>query len=164
MPVLKIVTWPDPVLARLCDPVDRIDAGVRRLVEDMLETMYAAEGRGLAAPQVGKPMRLFVMDVDWKVHAPDPVVCINPEILHSADETATCEEGCLSIPGITARVTRPAQVRLRWTDLTGTTRERDLDGIAAICAQHECDHLDGIVTLDRIDRDTRLALIEEYEA
>ncbi|PRY21148.1 peptide deformylase [Aliiruegeria haliotis] len=164
MGVLKIVTWPDPILARDCEPVAEIDAGVRELVEDMLETMYAAEGRGLAAPQVGRPLRIFVMDVAWKERSPDPVVCINPEITWTSPEVSARGEACLSIPGISARVERPAQVHMRWTGIDGALRDEDLSGFAAICAQHELDHLDGIVTLDRVDRQTRLALIEEYSA
>ncbi len=164
MSVLKILTWPHPLLARDCDPVEEIDSAVRHLVSDMLETMYAAEGRGLAAPQVGQAVRLFVMDTGWKERAPDPVICINPEITWSSPETTAMDEGCLSIPGVSARVNRPAQVHMRWTALDGSANEDDLSGLAAICAQHELDHLDGIVTLDRVDRQTRLALIEEYTA
>ena len=161
---LDIVKWPDPMLARDCDPVGDIDQAVRLLAANMLETMYAAEGRGLAAPQVGQPVRLFVMDTEWKAQAPAPMVCINPEITWTSPETSANEEGCLSIPGIAARVERPAQVHMRWTDLDGAACEEDLSGVAAICVQHELDHLDGIVTLDRVDRQTRLALIEEYTA
>ena len=161
---LTIVTWPNPVLTRDCDPVGAIDAGIRRLAEDMLETMYAAEGRGLAAPQVGRPLRMFVMDADWKDNEPAPRVFLNPEITWTSPEMVMNAEGCLSIPGIAARVERPAQIHMRWTSLDGKAQEEDLHGFAAICAQHELDHLDGIVTLDRVDRQTRLALIEEYSA
>ena len=159
-----ILTWPDPMLACTCEPVGRFDAGLRRLAADMLETMYAAEGRGLAAPQVGVPLRLFVMDCDWKEADPAPRVFVNPEITWSSPEIAVLSEGCLSLPGIAARVERPAQVHIRWTSLDGEAADEDLSGFAAICAQHEMDHLDGIVTLDRVDRQTRLALIEEYRA
>ncbi|NDR56859.1 peptide deformylase [Aliiruegeria sabulilitoris] len=161
---LNIVTWPDPVLARDCDPVGEIDASLRRLAEDMLATLYAAEGRGLAAPQVGQPLRLFVMDTEWKERAPAPRIFINPEITWTSPETQAFEEGCLSIPGILARVERPAQIHMRWTEIDGSAQEADLHGFDAICAQHELDHLDGIVTLDRVDRQMRLALIEEYNA
>ncbi|SNS88742.1 peptide deformylase [Tropicimonas sediminicola] len=164
MPKLKIQMWPAPVLARVCEPVGEIDAGIRTLASDMLETMYAAEGRGLAAPQVGHALRLFVMDAAWKERAPDPVICINPEITWTSPERAAHDEGCLSIPGIAARVERPAQIHMTWTDIDGRAQEADLEGFAAICAQHEVDHLDGIVTLDRLDRQTRQALIEEYSA
>ncbi|MDV7142037.1 peptide deformylase [Tropicimonas sp. TH_r6] len=161
---LDIVTFPNPMLARDCLPVGEIDAEIRTLAENMLETMYAAEGRGLAAPQVGHALRLFVMDEGWKERAPAPRIFINPEITWTSPETQITAEGCLSIPGVEARVERPAQIHMRWTAIDGSPQEEDLHGFAAICAQHELDHLDGIITLDRIDRQTRLALIEEYRA
>lgn len=164
MALLKILTYPHPMLARDCDPVGEIDAQIRQLAADMLETMYAAEGRGLAAPQIGRPLRLFVMDADWKENTPNPRVFINPEITWTSPETVAQDEGCLSIPGITVRVERPAQVHMRWTDLSGAFHDEDVHGFAALCAQHELDHLDGIVTLNRVDRQTRLALIEEYNS
>lgn len=161
---LSIRTWPDPVLASKCAPVGAVGEDIRRLAADMLETMYAAEGRGLAAPQVGRPLRLFVMDEAWKETAPAPRVFVDPEILWSSPEVAAMEEGCLSIPGIAARVERPVRIRLRWRDLDGTSHEEEMDGFVATCAQHETDHLDGIVTLDRVDGETRQALIAEYSA
>lgn len=161
---LSILKWPHPMLARDCEPVGAIDETVRALASDMLETMYAAEGRGLAAPQVGQPLRLFVMDEAWKERAPAPRVFINPEITWTSPEMATLDEGCLSLPGISARVTRPAQIHMRWTDLAGVAQEEDMHGFAAVCAQHELDHLDGIVTLDRLDWQTRQALIADYTA
>ncbi|WP_068118156.1 peptide deformylase [Tropicimonas marinistellae] len=164
MGVLSILSWPHPVLTHVCDRVREIDDGVRHLAGQMLETLYAAEGRGLAAPQVGRALRMFVMDTTWKERAPEPVVCINPEITWTSPELACADEGCLSLPGIVARVERPAQVHMRWTGIDGAEREADLGGIEAICAQHELDHLDGIVTLDRVDRDTRRALIEAYRS
>ncbi len=147
-----IICWPDPRLATVCAPV----AGdVAALAADMLDTMYAAPGRGLAAPQVGVLLRLFVMDVTWKDGARDPQVFINPEILWRSATRKTGPEGCLSIPGVLAEVERATEVRLRWTDLAGAVREETLTGFAAICAQHEYDHLDGIVTLDHLDQDAR---------
>jgi peptide deformylase len=158
----EIVLWPDPRLATPCAPVAAVTADIETLAEDMLETMYAAPGRGLAAPQVGVLLRLFVMDTEWKDAAPAPRVFLNPAIVAVGPAQATRAEGCLSIPGITAEVTRPATVRLRWTDLDGVTREEDFDGFAAACVQHEIDHLDGVVTLDRIDGETRARLVAEY--
>ena len=149
MAVRPIVEVPDPVLRGVAEPVESIDEGVRDLARDMLETMYAAPGRGLAAPQVGLALRLFVMDVAWKEGAPDPQVFINPEVLGVSDETATREEGCLSIPGRLSRVTRPAEVALRWLDLDGAVQKDTFDGFAATCVQHEIDHLDGILCIDR---------------
>lgn len=154
MAVLPILRWPDARLEERCGPV----AGdVSALVADMLETMYAAPGRGLAAPQVGQLLRLFVMDVTWKEGVRAPVVCINPVIAWRSPVRVKGPEGCLSIPGVTAEVTRAQEIRLRYTGLDGVEREDHLTGFAAICAQHEYDHLDGILTLDRIPPAERAA-------
>lgn len=161
MPVLPILRWPDPRLSTPCAPVE---GDVAQLAADMLETMYAAPGRGLAAPQVGVLKRLFVMDVAWKTGTPDPVVCINPAILWRSDEVAEGAEGCLSIPGISTQVTRAVAIRLAWTTLAGERREADLTGFAAICAQHEYDHLDGRVTFDRLTPEARAMALAEYAA
>jgi peptide deformylase len=163
MTVLPILHWPDPCLSTPCAPAPLTDA-VRQLAVDMLETMYAAPGRGLAAPQVGHPIRLFVMDVTWKEGTPAPRICLNPEILWRSDTTATGIEGCLSIPGITTDITRATDIRLRWTDLDGTTQDETLSGFAAICAQHEYDHLDGIVTFDRLSPAARATALHAYSA
>lgn len=161
MSVLDIRRWPDPVLSERCVEVGD-PASVTQLAEDMLETMYAAPGRGLAAPQIGRPIRLFVMDVTWKEGVKTPLVCVNPEIVDRAGEVTSGPEGCLSIPGVTAEVPRAPWIVLRWTTPEGETREERLDGAASICAQHEYDHLDGIVTFDRIDPEQRAALEAEY--
>jgi peptide deformylase len=159
--LLPIRRWPDPVLRRVCVPV--ADAGsVAQLAADMLETMYAAPGRGLAAPQVGQAIRLFVMDVAWKDGEPAPFICVNPDIAARAEDTVAGPEGCLSIPGVTADVPRAPWIVLRWTTPEGVPREERLEGAAAICAQHEYDHLDGIVTFDRVAPDARRALEAEY--
>jgi peptide deformylase len=150
MALLPILRWPDARLSRAASPVQGITAGIRRLAEDMLETMYAASGRGLAAPQVGVFQRLFVMDLTWKATNPAPLFCINPEILWRSDVLAGGAEGCLSIPGPVTQITRPQAIRLRWQGLDGTVHEARLSSIAAICAQHEIDHLDGILTLDHL--------------
>lgn len=163
MTVLPILHWPDPYLSTPCAPAPQTDA-VRKLAADMLETMYAAPGRGLAAPQVGHPIRLFVMDVTWKEGTPAPRICLNPEILWRSDSTATGIEGCLSIPGITTDITRATDIHLRWTDLDGTTQDETLSGFAAICAQHEYDHLDGIVTFDRLPPAARATALHAYSA
>jgi peptide deformylase len=163
MTVLPILRWPDPRLSTPCAPAPLTDA-VRHLAADMLETMYAAPGRGLAAPQVGHLIRLFVMDVTWKEGAPSPRICLNPEILWRSDTTATGTEGCLSIPGITTDIARATDIRLRWTDLDGLTQEENLSGFAAICAQHEYDHLDGLVTFDRLPVAARGTALDAYAA
>lgn len=164
MTVLEVLRWPDPRLSQVCAQVGGVTEAVRLLAADMLETMYAAPGRGLAAPQVGAMVRLFVMDVTWKEGAPDPLVMLDPVIEWASKEMATGPEGCLSIPGITAEMTRPARVRMRWTGLDGETHVQTFDGFAARCTQHELDHLDGIVTFDRVTPEMRAALEAEYAA
>lgn len=160
MAILPILRWPDPRLATPCTPVAE---DVAQLAADMLETMYAAPGRGLAAPQVGVLKRLFVMDVAWKEGPPAPSVVINPQILWRSDDTATGAEGCLSIPGIMTDISRATQIRMTWTDLHGQLQDEILTGFAAICAQHEYDHLDGLVTFDRLPPDQRAAAQAAYQ-
>lgn len=151
--LLPILRWPDPRLSQPCAPAV-LDDDLRQLATDMLETMYAAPGRGLAAPQVGRLLRLFVMDVAWKAGEPAPMVFINPSVELLGDRVAG-PEGCLSIPGPVTEVERSSQVRVRWTDLDGEAREELFDGFAAICIQHEYDHLDGLLTLDRLSPEAR---------
>ena len=146
--IRPIVQIPDPVLREVAAPVAAFDEGLRDLARDMLETMYEAPGRGLAAPQVGLPVRLFVMDVAWKDGEPEPMVFVNPEVLGTSEDRVTREEGCLSIPGRVSRVSRPAEVALRWQDLAGEWQEDTFDGFAATCVQHELDHLDGVLCID----------------
>ena len=155
MSILPIVLFPDPMLRRPCTPVTAIDATLRQLAADMLETMYAAPGRGLAGPQVAMPLRLFVMDVTWKEGTPSPRVCINPVILEASEAMAENTEGCLSIPGIPAQVSRPDWIVLRYTDLEGQERTERLTGFEAVAAQHELDHLNGRLCIDLMDEDSR---------
>lgn len=162
MTVLPVVRWPDPRLKARCAPVGAVTDALRRLAADMLETMYAAPGRGLAGPQVGALLRLFVMDPTWREGRPDPLVAIDPEIVPLGPALATGPEGCLSIPGVLAEVTRPAAVLMRWTDLDGRRQERAFTGFAAVAVQHEADHLDGILTFDRIGPEARARLLAEY--
>ncbi|MEL7132428.1 MAG: peptide deformylase [Pseudomonadota bacterium] len=164
MSLRKILTWPDPRLQAICTPVDVITPDIQTLANDMLETMYAAPGRGLAAPQVGELQRVFVMDPTWKEGPRSPLICINPDILDRSDDRARADEGCLSIPGVTACVERPNSVRMVWTDLEGLVHDRWLTGFAALCAQHELDHLDGILTLDHLEDAQRASLLRAYEA
>ncbi len=149
MALRPILLHPDPVLRTRCAPVAGFDAGLRALVADMFETMYDAPGRGLAAPQVGEALRLLVMDTGWKDGASAPQVFVNPVILSGSEAQAVHEEACLSIPGQSSRVRRPATVTLRWQDLDGAVHEGAFDGIGAVCVQHEYDHLDGILCIDR---------------
>jgi len=158
----QVLIWPDPHLSQVCAPVGPVTAAVRDLAQKMLDAMYAAEGRGLAGPQIGVMQRIFVMDAGWKEGHPTPRVFLDPVIVAASDATDTGIEGCLSIPGITAEVTRPAEITLSWTDLDGIAHLERLTGFDARCAQHEIDHLDGIVTFDRISAIERAALLAAY--
>jgi len=145
MAVRTILEFPDPRLRTRAEPVTRFDVALGTLIEDMLETMYAAPGIGLAATQVDVHKRLIVIDIS-KEHN-DPLVLINPEILEREGEANT-EEGCLSVPGIFDEVKRAAKIRLRAQDRNGETFERDYDDILAVCIQHEMDHLEGRLFVD----------------
>lgn len=164
MSVLDVVLWPDARLTETCVQVEEITQEIRTLAQDMLDTMYAAKGRGLAASQVGSLHRLFVMDIGWKEGKSDPLVCINPMLQEIGEERGVLEEGCLSIPGVLAEVNRPSQVQMVWSSLEGGRYVQSFDGFGAACVQHEIDHLDGIVTFDHLDAETRAALIAQYEA
>ena len=151
MTIRPILLHPDPRLKKVTDPVARITPEIEALAADMLATMYDAPGIGLAAPQVGVLSRIFVMDAQRDPQAePQPMVMINPEITWESDEQNVYEEGCLSIPDHYAEVTRPAAVRVNWLGLDGKTHEQDFDGLWATCAQHEIDHLDGVLFIDHI--------------
>jgi peptide deformylase len=145
MALLNILEYPDPRLRTKAQPVTTFDAALSQLIDDMFETMYAAPGIGLAATQVDVHQRLIVIDVSE--NRSEPLVFINPEIL-LREGTDTMEEGCLSVPGIFDEVKRAARVRVRSQDRTGQVFERDLDGVLAICLQHEMDHLDGKLFVD----------------
>jgi len=147
---LSIVIAPEPVLKRSAEPVERVDDRVRRLMDDMLETMRAANGIGLAAPQVGDLRRIIVVDVSLPEDEPRPYRMANPELVWRSEETATGEEGCLSLPDHYADVTRPARIRVRYRDEDDTPQELEADGILARCIQHEMDHLEGILFVDHI--------------
>ncbi|MBM3571765.1 MAG: peptide deformylase [Alphaproteobacteria bacterium] len=150
MAKLPIIVAPDPRLKIKCKPVARVDAEIRRLMDDMLETMYAAPGIGLAAPQVGVAIRVIVVDVARQGEEPQPLRMANPEIVWASDEGASYEEGCLSLPEHYADVVRPAEVRVRYLDHDGEQREMAADGVLATCVQHEMDHLDGVLFVDHI--------------
>ncbi|AHM03833.1 Peptide deformylase [Roseibacterium elongatum DSM 19469] len=145
MAVRPVVLAPDPVVSRRCAAVERFDGALGELAMDLLQTLYAAEGRGLAAPQIGVSARIFVTDTTWKAGKPSPTVFVNPEIVAASENTAIYEERCLSIPDRAVRVTRPAWVDLRWCALSGEVRQARFDGFDAVCVQHERDHLDGIL-------------------
>ncbi len=150
MAILSIIIAPDARLKVKSEPVERVDDGVRKLIGDMLETMHAAPGVGLSAIQVGVPKHIIVIDIAPKGEEPAPLRLVNPEITWVSDETVTNEEGCLSFPDQYAEVTRPAAVEIRHLDEEGRERELRAEGMLAMCIQHEMDHLEGIVFVDRL--------------
>ncbi len=147
---LPIIIAPDPRLKKKAAKVGRVDAETRRLMDDMLETMYAAPGIGLAAPQVGVLKRVIVIDTATGEEEPKPIRMANPELVWVSDEDATYSEGCLSLPEHYADVVRPAAIRVRYLDENDELRELETDGLLATCIQHEMDHLDGVLFVDRI--------------
>ena len=161
MAILPIVKYPEPVLKKRATNVEHVTAEIRRLIDNMAETMYDAPGVGLAAPQVGKSLRVIVVDPTGE-EAKQLIVLVNPEIVSAAGE-AIGEEGCLSVPGIRAKVKRWAKVRVRGYDpIKEKTVEIEADGLLARIFQHEIDHLDGMVFLDRLGRVKRELLRRRY--
>ena len=157
MAVLPILEIPDPRLRLVSDPVPQVDDAARKLVADMVETMYDARGIGLAAIQVGVPARVLVIDLQEREDEEgrpvrEPRAFINPEVLEVSDERNSYSEGCLSIPDQYAEVERPARARVRWLDERGEVHEEWLDGLLATCMQHEIDHLNGVLFIDHISR------------
>jgi peptide deformylase len=152
MAIREILVVPNPVLKQVSQPVERVDDALRALMDDMLETMYAAPGIGLAAIQVGVPKRVIVMDLAREGEDKQPRYFVNPEILWASEETQPYEEGCLSVPEIYDEVERPARVKLRYMNYAGETIEEDAEGIYAVCIQHEMDHLEGVLFIDHLSR------------
>jgi peptide deformylase len=164
MAKLPIIYYPDAVLRKSAEPFERVDNETRRLAEDMIETMMGVSGLGLAAPQIGLSRRLFVMNAYHgdEEEGVDLRGLINPEILEKTEEMRVYEEGCLSIPGISAEVERPSSVLIRYIDLDGEIREEWLHGRPATIAQHELDHLNGVLFIDHLSRLKRDFLIRKY--
>ena len=150
MAILPIIVAPDPRLKKIAAPVDKVDAEVRRLMDDMLETMYKAPGIGLAAPQVGHLKRVIVVDIAREEEEPQPLRMANPEIVWVSEDDAVYNEGCLSLPEHYADVARPAACKVRYLDHENEIRELEADGLLATCVQHEIDHLDGILFVDHL--------------
>jgi len=162
MSIKPLIILPDPVLRQVSKPIERVDAPLRRLADDMLETMYDAPGIGLAAIQIGEPLRMLVIDLAKEEEEPAPHVFINPEILEKADARSVYEEGCLSIPDYYAEVERPATVRVRYLDRDGKAREMEAEGLMATCLQHEIDHLDGVLFIDHISKLKRDMVVKKF--
>jgi len=152
MAVRPILIAPDPRLKAISTPVEKVDAEIRKLAEDMADSMYAAEGIGLAAVQIGVAKRVIVMDLDQKDGKKDWRVFINPKITWASEEMATFEEGCLSVPEIWDDVERPARIKAEYLDLDGKKVEIEADGMLATCLQHEMDHLEGVLFIDHFSR------------
>ena len=152
MATRPILTAPDPRLKAVSTDVERVDDAVRKLIDDMADSMYAADGIGLAAVQIGVPKRVIVMDLDQKDGKKNPRIFINPKILWTSEETATYEEGCLSVPEVWEDVDRPARIRCEYLDRDGKAQVLDADGLLSTCLQHEMDHLQGVLFIDHISK------------
>jgi peptide deformylase len=170
MAILPIIETPDPRLREVSKPVEQVTPDLRRLMDDMLETMYDAPGIGLAAIQVGVPKRVLVIDLQELPEGAEdkpenrvrsPRYFVNPEILWESDETSVYNEGCLSVPEQYADVERPARIRAKWLDYDGTPHEEELDGLLATCLQHEMDHLEGILFVDHLSKLKRDMLLKK---
>ena len=161
MAVLPIITAPDPRLKLKAKPVAKVDAEIRRLMDDMLETMYLAPGIGLAAPQVGVLKRVLVVDVAGEGEKPAPLKIANPELLWQSEELATYNEGCLSLPEHYADVSRPGAIKLRYLDYQNEIRELEVKGLLATVIQHEMDHLEGVLFVDHISAVKRSIILRK---
>ncbi|EHS51473.1 Peptide deformylase [Rhizobium sp. PDO1-076] len=162
MTIKPLIILPDPLLRQVSQPIERVDADIRRLAEDMLETMYEAPGIGLAAIQVGVARRMLVIDISKEGDEREPLVFINPEIVRSSDERSVYEEGCLSIPDYYAEVERPAAITVKSLDREGRETLTEADGLLATCLQHEIDHLNGVLFIDHISRLKREMVIKKF--
>ena len=157
-----IITLPDKRLRRVSEPVGKISAEIKQLVEDMFESMYEAPGIGLAAVQLGVLKRVVTMDLSKKEGPPSPQVFINPEIVWRSEEKSVYEEGCLSIPEIHEDVERPARVKVKYVNLDGQQNEAEAEGLFATCIQHEIDHLNGVLFIDHISKLKRDRIIKKF--
>jgi len=162
MAIREIIKLPDKRLRLISEPVKQIDAGIRKLVDDMFETMYKAPGIGLAAIQLGVAKRVITLDLSKKEDDHEPQVFINPEILWQSEALAKFEEGCLSIPDYYEEVERPAEVKVKYLDLAGKKREIDAKGLLATCLQHEIDHINGVLFIDHLSKLKRDRVIKKF--
>ncbi len=152
MALKKILTEPDPILRQISKPVEIVDDTIRKLMDDMLETMYAAPGIGLAAIQIGVPKRIIVLDISKDPEKKEPMYFINPEKIYASKDQATYEEGCLSVPGQFAEIDRPDKCHIKYLDYNGNPKELKAEGLLATCIQHEMDHLEGILFIDYLSK------------
>jgi peptide deformylase len=163
MTIRPLIILPDPKLRLVSEPITAVTDEVRRLADDMLETMYDAPGVGLAAIQVGVPLRMVTMDVSKSETEPQPMVLLNPEVLQTSDELSAYEEGCLSIPEYYEEIERPARVRFRYMNLKGEIVEQEADGLLATCVQHEIDHLNGVLFIDYLSKLKRDRVMTKFK-
>ena len=163
MAKLDIINVPDPLLKNVSDPVGQVDDAVRKLMDDMLETMYSAPGIGLAAIQVAVPKRVIVLDTDGDDEERKPLFLVNPEVTWESPELNIYNEGCLSVPEHYAEVERPAAVKVKYLDYDGKEQEQLMDGLMATCVQHEIDHLNGVVFIDYLSRLKRNMIIKKVQ-
>ena len=159
----KIVIEPDPILRKKSKILEKVDDELRKLMDDMLETMYDAPGIGLAAVQIGVLRRVIVLDISKSDEKKNPLFLINPEITFKSNKTSTYEEGCLSLPGHFAEVERPAECHLNFVDYNGNKKDIKANGLLATCIQHEIDHLDGILFIDHISKLKRDMIIKKLK-
>jgi peptide deformylase len=162
MAVREIIILPDKRLRLVSEPVKQIDAGIKKLVDELFETMYDAPGIGLAAIQIGIPKRVITLDLSKKEDNQEPQVFINPEIVWQSEETAKYEEGCLSIPDYYEEVERPTEVTVKYLDRDGKPREIKAKGLLATCLQHEIDHINGILFIDHLSKLKRDRVIKKF--
>ena len=163
MTIRPILTVPNPILKQVSKPVDKVTDETRALMDDMLETMYAAPGIGLAAIQLGVPLNVIVMDLAKGEEKPNPQYYINPEILEDVEELKPYEEGCLSVPDVFADIERSERVKLRYLDYNGKQIEEWAEGLYAVCIQHEMDHLKGILFIDYLSRLKRTRAVKKVQ-
>jgi len=163
MAIREILTAPDPRLREVSKPVDKVDDALRALMDDMLETMYDAPGIGLAAIQIGAPVRVIVMDLAGKDEEPAPLYFVNPEILDPSEDMSVYEEGCLSVPEYFDEVERPARCRVKYFDYDGKEQILEAEGLIATCIQHEMDHLEGVLFIDHLSRLKRERVLKKLK-
>lgn len=166
MALLKLYTYPDKILSQKCEKVAEVNDDIRKLLDDMLETMYADKGVGLAAPQIGKALRIIVVDdkvTEDGVRGPHPLYMVNPEIIKKSEEKFWFNEGCLSVPGQCAEVERHYAVTVKYLDYNGVEQVLEAEDYLAVILQHETDHLDGILYIDRISRLKRNMILKKLK-
>ncbi|MCJ9429927.1 peptide deformylase [Kordiimonas marina] len=163
MAKLEIINVPDPLLKTISEPIGQVDDDLRRLMDNMLETMYDAPGIGLAAIQVAIPKRVIVVDAEGDDEVKKPKFLVNPQVTWESEELNVYNEGCLSVPEHYAEVERPASVKVKYLDYNGKEQEEQMDGLLATCVQHEIDHLNGIVFIDYLSRLRRNMIIKKVQ-